>query len=111
MNIIKITKNNFDEAVENHKLLLVDFWAEWCGPCKYFTKVIEAVAKKYPEFTFGSVNIEEEKELADEFAIQSIPAVMILRNQVVVFAETGALTEKALMNLLDQAKTVEVDKD
>lgn len=104
MNIIKLTKSNFDETVDKNRLLVIDFWAEWCAPCKSFAKVIETISDQYPQFVFGNVNIDEEKELAEEFAIQSIPAVMIIRDRVVIFAETGALSVKGLSDLLDKAK-------
>lgn len=107
MNIITVTEKNFDEIIEKHDLLVIDFWAEWCAPCKSFTKVIEKVSEQYPEFTFGSINIDNEKELAQEFKIRSIPAIMILRNKVIVYAESGALSAASLMDLLDQAKALD----
>lgn len=110
MNVVKLTQHNFDNVIQESKLLLIDFWAEWCAPCKAFTKVIEQVANQYPEFIFGSVNIEEEKQLAEEFAIRSIPAIMILRKSVVIFAETGAMTATNLTDLLEQTKKIKDDQ-
>ena len=107
MNMVGLTEKNFDKAVEEHSLLVIDFWAEWCGPCKSFTKVLKGIAPKYPDFVFGSVNIDVEKELAEEFHVQSIPALMIIRDQVVVFAESGALSASVLGQLLDQTKTLD----
>lgn len=107
MTIIAITEKNFDEMVEKHDFLVIDFWATWCAPCKSFTKVIENVSEKYPEFTFGSIDIDKEKALAEEFKIRSIPAIMILRNKVVVYAESGALSDSSLSDLLEQAKALD----
>jgi len=104
MNIIELTEKNFDEVVEKNALLVIDFWAEWCGPCKSFTKILEEIAPKYPEFVFGSVNIDVEKGLAEEFEVQSIPALMILRDKVVVFAESGSLPASVMTKLLDETK-------
>lgn len=107
MEIMELTHKNFDETLETNEFVLVDFWAEWCGPCQSFKKVVEELVPKYPDFVFGSVNIDEEKKLAEDFHIRSIPAVMIVRNQVIVYADSGALTASALMELLDQAKSLD----
>lgn len=110
MNIIDITHRDFDEVVAQHELIVIDFWAEWCGPCKSFKKVVEEVAGKYPEVIFAGVDIDAEKELAEEFHIQSVPSVMVLRNQVIVFAESGTLTVKALTDLIKQAKVLDPEQ-
>lgn len=107
MNIVEITHQNFDDVVANHELLLIDFSAQWCAPCKSFAKIIAEVAKKYPDVTFATVDIDEESELAEDFRIRSVPYVMILRNRVVVFAESGALSANSLMDLLEQAKALD----
>lgn len=104
--MITLTADNFDE-VTKHDLLVIDFWAEWCSPCKAFAKVIENVSKQYPEVTFASVDVEAEKSLALEFSIRSVPFVMIMRSRVVVYADAGLLTEKALSELLDQAQSLD----
>ncbi len=109
-NIIALTNANFDDILAKHKLLLIDFWAKWCAPCKDLQKVIEQVAVDYPEFVFASVDIEAEKELADEFNIRSVPSVMILRDDVVVFAESGAMTAEILRDLLNQTKSLDPGK-
>ena len=107
MNKIVLTEKNFDEVIGSHPRVVIDFWAEWCGPCQSFMKVLDELAPKYPDFMFGNVDIEAEKNLADEFQIQSIPAVMIVRNKVVVFAESGALLAKVMGALLDQARDLD----
>lgn len=106
MNIIQLTQQNFDEVVEKHNFLVIDFWAKWCVPCRSFSKVVEKVAEQYPEFVFGTVDIDVEKELAEEFNIRSVPSIMILRDKVIIFAESGALTASSLIDLLKQTKAL-----
>ncbi|WP_040933226.1 thioredoxin family protein [Coxiella burnetii] len=109
MAIMELTQSNFDNVVSQHDLIIIDFWASWCAPCLTFTKIIEEVEKDYPEVVFGSVNIEKEKRLAEEFNVKSIPAVMILRDRVVVFAESGALPREGLRELIEKAKDMNTD--
>lgn len=109
-NIIEMRSDNIDSLIQQHEFLLVDFWAEWCAPCKDFEKVIYQVAPDYPEFTFAKINIEEQPELAEEFNVRSIPSVMILCKQVIVYADSGALGVTALRELLDQAKALDPHK-
>ena len=106
--ITALTANSFDQVIETHPLVLIDFWATWCGPCKTFEHILKDVAKDYPDIHFASINIEEEKELTEEFAVQSVPFVMIIKNRTVIYAESGALSRQALRELLEQAKTAEV---
>ena len=106
MSVNALTKDSFDHALESHPLLLIDFWAEWCGPCKAFGKIMSEVMKDYPDVFFASVDVDAEKELAEEFAVRSIPFVMIIKNRTVVFAESGALSATALPEFFDQAKTL-----
>jgi thioredoxin 1 len=103
MSIKELTAQNFDQALDSHHLLVIDFWAEWCGPCKMFGKIMSDVAAEYKDVTFASVNIENEKTLAEEFAVRSVPFVMIVRNRTVVYAESGLLSAASLRELLDQA--------
>lgn len=101
-NIMTLTQENFDEALQKNPVIVVDFWAKWCMPCRSFSHVIMEAAKRFPEVMFGAVDIDEQKELANEFAIKSVPSVMIIRDQVVVYAEAGALTLGNMIDLLEQ---------
>lgn len=106
LNILVMTKQNFDKIIAQYATVVIDFWAEWCIPCKSFAKIIEHVAPRYPEVIFGNVNIDEQKELAKEFSIISIPAVMIVRNRTVIYAESGKLEMTNLIDLLEQARNL-----
>ncbi len=106
MSVTPLTADTFDQTIESHPLVLIDFWAQWCGPCKAFGKTLLDITKDYPDIYFASVNVEEEKALAEEFAVRSIPFVMIIKNRTVIYAESGALPAQALRELLDQAKVV-----
>src|SRR3990167_9650361 len=106
MGIQTVTAVSFDEIIAQHALVLIDFGATWCAPCQTFAKVLEAVMPEYPDVYFGAVDIDAEKELAQNFAVTSVPFVMIVRDQVVVYAESGLLPASALRELLDQARAL-----
>ncbi len=108
MATIDLTKENFDLAVEDKNLVVLDFWANWCGPCKTFLPIFEQAANRYPEAIFGKINVEEQSELATDFNIHAIPTVMILRKNVVVFSESSVLPASALCTLIDQALLLDI---
>lgn len=110
MNIVTLTEENFDEVISQNSLVIVDFWAEWCAPCKNFAKVYEEVAQQHPEFVFGKINTEEQPALANDFDIRSIPTVMILREKIMVYCEAGALPAAALHDLLEQTKALNIEE-
>lgn len=103
MAVIVVTEHNFDAVVAQHDLLVVDFWAPWCAPCQNFNAIVEKLASELVDVCFAKINIDEQPELAREFDVQSVPAVMILRSQTVVFAQPGLLPVDALRQLIDQA--------
>jgi len=110
MALVHLTKENFDEIVENNSIIVIDFWAEWCGPCKAYGPVFEKIANEYPDITFGKVNTEEEQELAGYFQIRSIPTTFIIREQIVVFSQPGALPEEALKDVINQVKELDMEQ-
>jgi len=110
MALMNLTKENFNEVVENNDIVVMDFWAPWCGPCRQFAPIFEKVAGEYPDIVFGKINTEEEQELAGHFQIQSIPTVMIMREQIVVFAQPGMLPEEGLKDLINQVKELDMDE-
>lgn len=110
MATIEVNKDNFSETVDNNDLVIVDFWAPWCGPCKSFGPVYEEISEKHDDVVFAKVNTEDQQELAAHFQIRSIPTLMILKEQVVVFAQPGALPGSALEDIIGKAKALDMDK-
>ena len=110
MTTINLTNENFDKTVTDNDMVVVDFWAPWCAPCRFFSPVFEAASDKYPEVVFGKVNTEEERELAGMFGIRSIPTLMILREKVILYSEAGALPANALEDIVSKAKALDMVK-
>jgi len=108
MAIIELTKDNFERAIAGNSMVIVDFWAPWCAPCRSFAPIFDAASKKHPEIMFGKVNTDEEQELAANFQIRSIPTLMILRDQVILFSQPGALHASGLESIISQAQAVDM---
>jgi thioredoxin 1 len=106
---VELTKDTFEQTIVDNGTVLVDFWAEWCGPCKSFAPVYEKVSEQYPDAVFAKVDTEAEPELSQYFQIRSIPTLMIFRDQIGIFSQPGALPEQALTGLIDQAMELDMD--
>ncbi len=110
MAIVELTAENFNEVAEKNPILVIDFWAPWCGPCKQFGPIYEEVAGEYPDIAFGKVNTEEQQDIAGYFKIQSIPTVMIIREGVIVFAQPGMLPKEGLKDVIEQVTALDMDE-
>lgn len=109
-NIINVSKADFDQTIQQHAILLLDFWGQTCAPCHTFSDVITSVAPDYPDVIFAKINTDTEAELAQEFQIRSIPFVMIMREGIVLYADSGALSAENLREMLDQVKTIDMNE-
>ena len=109
MTTINLTKDNFDATVMDNEMVVVDFWAPWCAPCRFFSPVFEATSDKFPGVVFGKVNTEEQPDLAGMFGIRSIPTLMILREKVILYSEAGALPANALEEIIGKAKALDME--
>ncbi len=105
-----LTAENFNETIESNDIVIIDFWAEWCGPCKQFGPIFEKVSEEYPDIAFVKVNTEEQRDLAGHFQIQSIPTVIIFREGIGIFQQPGMLPEDGLKDIIEQVKALDMDK-
>jgi thioredoxin 1 len=110
MATVELTKENFEQTVNGNPIVIVDFWAPWCGPCRGFAPVFETASESHPDVVFAKVNSDEQRELAGAFNIRSIPTLMVFREKVVLFQQAGALPGQALEQVLTQAKSLDMAK-
>jgi thioredoxin 1 len=110
MATIHVSEASFDETVGSNEIVLVDFWAAWCGPCRMFAPIFEAASARHPDIVFAKVDTEAEHALAARFGIMSIPTLMAFRDQIVLFAQPGALPGSSLEDLITQIKALDMDE-
>lgn len=110
MSTLEITKENFKDIYEKNDIVFIDFWAEWCGPCKMFAPIYERVSEKFPDIIFGKVDTEKQQELAAHFEIRSIPTIMVIREGIELFFQPGAINEELLIELAEKVSALDMDE-
>ncbi|MEJ2361237.1 MAG: thioredoxin [Gammaproteobacteria bacterium] len=110
MATIELNATNFSDTITKNDIVLVDFWAPWCGPCRSFAPTYEELSEQHPDIVFAKVNTEEHQDLAGHFQIRSIPTLMLFREQVILYSEAGALPKSALEQLIADAKAVDMQE-
>jgi len=110
MATVALTKDNFDQTIQENDTVFIDFWAEWCGPCRSFAPTYESTSEKYPDIVFGKVDTEDQPELAGAFGIRSIPTLMVFRDQIVLYAQPGAIPGNMLESLVTQVNELDMDQ-
>ncbi len=109
MATIALTEETFESTIKENEIVLVDFWAEWCGPCRSFAPTYEAASEKNPDMVFAKVDTEDQQRLAGSFGIRSIPTLMVFRENVILYSEAGALPPPMLDNLVEQIRAVDME--
>ena len=110
MPTVELTHENFEATIRGNPMVIVDFWAPWCGPCRGFAPVYEKASEQHQDVVFAKVNTDEQQELAGAFGIRSIPTLMVFRDQVILFQQAGALPGSALEQVITQVKALDMQK-
>lgn len=100
MSVVKVNKSNFEEVMASEKTVLLDFYADWCGPCRMVSPLVDQIADEHPEYLVGKINVDEEGELAQKFDVMSIPTLVVIKNGEIVSQNTGARPKDQILELL-----------
>jgi thioredoxin 1 len=107
---VELTADSFQQTIDDNDIVLLDFWASWCGPCRTFGPIYEQVSEQHPDIVFGKVDTEAEQQLAAQFGIRSIPTLAILRDNVLLFAQPGVVPAEGLEDLISQVRELDMDE-
>ena len=110
MSTVTMTQDTFEDTVKQHGIVVIDFWAQWCGPCRAFAPTFEAAAKAHPDLVFAKVNTEQEPELSAMFGVRSIPMLVVFRDTIPVFGQPGALGAQSLEELIAKVRALDMDQ-
>lgn len=110
MTVVVATRENIESLVEQNEIVIFDFWAPWCAPCRQFAPIFETASEKYDDIIFAKVNTEEENEIASHFSIRSIPTIMIFRDNMLVYAQPGSVPESAIAGLIKKIKSLDMEE-
>lgn len=110
MTTVNLTTENFEQTIDDNDIVILDFWAPWCGPCRTFGPIFEETSDEHPDVVFGKVNTEEQPAIAQSFGVRSIPTVAIFRGKIPLFIQPGLLPKKALEDLLAQVRELDMDE-
>ncbi|MBF0357419.1 MAG: thioredoxin [Magnetococcales bacterium] len=110
MATIDLTKENFQQIVSDNDMVIVDFWASWCGPCKTFAPIFEKVSEQFPDIVFAKVETDQQQELAGSFQIRSIPTLMIFREKIIIFSQPGMLPEEPFVEIVTKASELDMEE-
>lgn len=105
-----LTKENYDKTIQDNEIVAIDFWSEWCTPCKQYGPIFEKVSGKYPDVAFAKLHTEEETSLSDYFFIQNLPTTVLMKEKTVIFKTPGLLSQEELIELIEQTKATDMDR-